>query len=110
MTDSERSFQKHDSPSSNDPEYCPPGVGKIEIPILPSLDFDPDPKLVAEGWERRFMADPVQAEEAKHLYSELGFEVRTESIQPSELSTVCGSCALATCRAYITVYTRKRSS
>ncbi|MCP4424506.1 MAG: hypothetical protein GY803_08450 [Chloroflexi bacterium] len=93
----------------NDLEDChPPNAGQIEIPILPNLDFAPDPKLEAEGWERRFMADPTQVEEASRLYNELGFEVRTETIQVSELSEVCGSCRLATCRAYTTLYTRKR--
>jgi hypothetical protein len=53
------------------------------------------------------MADPKQAEEAARLYTELGFEVRAEAIRPSELSELCGSCGLVTCRAYMTVYTRK---
>jgi len=91
-----------------DDESCnPPEVGRVEISVLPNLVFAPNPELVAQGWERRFMADPKQAEEAERLYRELGFEVRAENIQPSELSELCGSCGLATCRAYVTVYTRK---
>lgn len=76
---------------------------------LPDLDFPPDPALVAQGWERRFMADPVRAREAKRLYSELGFEVHCAQIKPAELSEVCGDCALETCLAYVTIYTRKKT-
>ncbi len=85
-----------------------PKAGRIEIPILPDLNFTPDPSLAEQGWERRFMADPRQVEEATRLYTELGFEVRMETIDPSELNEICGSCRLATCRAYVTLYTRKR--
>ena len=85
-----------------------PEAGRIEIPILPDLEFTPDSALIEAGWERRFMADPRQVEEATHLYTELGFEVRTETIDPSELNEICGNCRLATCRAYVTLYTRKR--
>ena len=88
----------------------PPEVGRVEIPLLPDLEFAPDPALADAGWQRRFMADPKQVEEATHLYAELGFEVRTEEIQSVELSELCGSCRLATCRAYVTLYTRKRPS
>ncbi len=95
-------------PDHIESENCPPpNAGRIEIPILPKLDFVPDPGLGAEGWKRRFMADPIQVKEAARLYNELGFEVRTETIQVSELSELCGSCRLATCRAYVTLYTRK---
>ena len=90
-----------------DQDCDPPDVGRVSIPILPDLTFEPDQTLVTQGWERRFMADPKQVEEATRLYRELGFEVRTERILPSELSELCGSCALATCHAYVTVYTRK---
>lgn len=85
----------------------PPEVGRVEIPLLPNLEFAPDPALEAEGWQRRFMADPKQVEEATRLYTELGFEVRTEKILPDELSELCGNCRLATCTAYVTLYTRK---
>jgi hypothetical protein len=78
------------------------------IPLMPILEFPADEKLLAEGWERRFMADPKRLQEATQLYEELGFEVRAEAIQPNELSEVCGSCRVATCRAYVTIYTRKR--
>ncbi|MFQ5616246.1 MAG: hypothetical protein ACE5GO_07285 [Anaerolineales bacterium] len=93
-------------------EACPPDVlSDFDTPTnrvpIPDLDFDPDPELAAEGWERRFMADPARTRETIQLYTELGFEVRMETIQPTELSVVCGDCRLATCNAYVTVYTRK---
>lgn len=84
-------------------------TGSIRIPLMPTLEFPADAKLEAEGWQRRFMADPTRLEEATKLYTELGFEVRAETIQPSELNEVCGSCRAATCHAYVTIYTRKRT-
>ncbi len=77
------------------------------LTLLPTLEFPADPKLVDAGWERRFMADPTRVKEATQTYTELGYEVRTEIIQPDELHEVCGACRLATCRAYVTLYTRK---
>jgi hypothetical protein len=76
----------------------------------PHLDLAPDPQLVAAGWQRRFMADPVRAREAFDIYRSLGFEVRAETMQPSELSTACGDCRLVTCRAYVVIYTRRLDS
>ena len=98
-----------------DQEACPPdslgGNGRqLLIPLLPTLDFRPDPQLEAEGWTRRFMADPDQIEEKIQLYNDLGFEVRIERIKPTELHDVCGACRLATCTAYVTLYTRKLSA
>ena len=75
----------------------------------PNIYFESDPKLVAEGWERRFMANPDEIEDIIRLYTELGFQVHTEAIQTTELSAICGDCRLATCRTYVTIYTRKSS-
>ncbi len=83
--------------------------GSSTIPLMPTLEFPADAQLAAEGWQRRFMADPARLEEAIQLYTEMGFEVRSEAIQPNELSEVCGSCRAATCQAYVTIYTRKRT-
>lgn len=71
-------------------------------------DPEPDPHLIAEGWERRFTADALRAREAIELYTSLGYEVRLEAIQPSQLSPACGDCRVATCFAYQTIYTRKK--
>lgn len=100
---------KPDSRSEDERPACPPGLGSrgLETSLFPELDFPPDPRLVAEGWQRRFTADAFRVKEARQLYSELGFEVRLEPINPAELSEVCGDCRVATCLAYVTVYTRK---
>jgi hypothetical protein len=103
---------EHDSTSTTDnqPE-CPPeltggGAYSADKPLIPLIDYPGDPRLVADGWERRFMADPTRAEEARIIYSELGYEIRAEAVKPSELSDLCGDCRLATC-AYVTLYTRR---
>jgi hypothetical protein len=98
--------------AGDDQPDCPPDMvpgtkENIGLTLLPTLDFPPDPKLAEKGWERRFMADPSRAKEASSIYRELGFEVRSEEILPSELSVLCGDCRLATCRSYVTIYTRR---
>ncbi len=74
---------------------------------FPELDLPPDPVLVAQGWVRRFMADPLRAEETTRLYLDLGFEVHSEPVKPDELSAECGDCRLIACKTYVTIYTRK---
>ena len=103
---------RNSPPSQDDLPDCPPGLGVGSVHSAkdtswPTLDFLPDPELVADGWERRFMADPQRAEEAQSIYDELGFEVLAVTIKPSELSVLCGDCRLATCQAYVTIYTRR---
>lgn len=78
-----------------------------ESPAVPHLDLAPNPKLVREGWKRRFISGPDRIDEAVSLYEELGFEVYLDAIEPAELSELCGDCGLATCFAYKTIYTRK---
>ena len=73
------------------------------------IDYRPDPRLVAEGWERRFLAEPARIREAIELYSSLGFEVRAEPVTSADLSEECGECVLATA-TYLTIYTRKKST
>ena len=78
-------------------------------PGPPKIDHPPDPCLVAQGWQRRFMADPVRAQEAVELYASLGFEVLAKPVTRAELDEECGECVLATA-TYLTIYTRKKSS
>lgn len=96
-------------PQLDDTADCYPQtlVAKHNI-SSPDLDFAPDPRLVVEGWERRFMADAERAKEAVELYQSLGFEVLTEEVKPTELSDLCSDCQLVVCRYYVTVYTRKK--
>ncbi len=80
-----------------------------ELPPFPAADFEPDPRLVAEGWERRFMADPQRAREAEEMFTAMGFEVRLEPVRRDEFAAACRDCALsAECLNYVTVYVRKR--
>jgi hypothetical protein len=67
----------------------------------------PDPHLVTQGWERRFIADPVQARAATALYRSLGFEVHTEPLTPTALGPPCSDCQLVACHTFVTIYTRK---
>jgi hypothetical protein len=76
-------------------------------PRLPDFERPPDPRLTAEGWERRFMADGERLAEYLELYTSLGYEVRTETVRPEEISDQCGDCRLIICRLFVTLYTRR---
>lgn len=110
MPDSERYILPLDDQNTCSPQTPQSAAGAGAFPALPNIDFPPDPELVAQGWERRFMADAAKAKEATHLYSELGFDVHAEPVKPAELSEACGGCRLVACRAYVTIYTRRPSS
>ena len=87
-----------------DEELCP-----IEMPTprLPGLDRLPDPKLTAQGWKRRFMADSLRLSDYLELYSSLGFEVRSETVQPADIGPECNDCRSTLCRQFVTLYTRR---
>ena len=76
--------------------------------VLPLAQLVPDPALVAEGWERRFIADSVRAEEAIELYRQLGYEVRAKRVRQGELAGECADCELLMFLGFRTIYTRKR--
>ena len=92
--------------SIEDEEY---DVEPAELRI-PDFERPPDPKLVAEGWERRFMADSRRLKEYTELYSSMGFEVRAEPIRPEEIGPDCGDCSLVLYRLFVTIYTRRPSA
>ncbi len=66
----------------------------------------PDPERAAEGWERRFIADPVRAAEAARLYEELGYEVCADPVRPDDLASGCEDCRLLMLLQFKTIYTR----
>ncbi len=68
----------------------------------------PDPQLIAEGWERRFIGDARMARDAVDSYTELGFEVRLESVDPGQLKDDCSGCKVIYAH-FRAVYTRKAS-
>lgn len=74
--------------------------------MLSQEQFEPDPLLVARGWQRRFMADGRRAQEAMDLYLELGYEVRAEPVRTEEVADECGDCQLLMALRFTTIYTR----
>ncbi len=77
--------------------------------VLADEHLAPDPALVREGWERRFVADGRRATEAMELYKELGYEVRAEPVRLEEVADECEDCQLLIALEFKTIYTRKRS-
>ncbi len=76
---------------------------------VPNLDRPPDPKLVAEGWERRFMTNVGRLNEYVELYTSLGFEIRAEPVRSDEVDSECNDCRLILYWQIVTLYTRKPS-
>ena len=68
----------------------------------------PDPELVAEGWQPRFIADARQAKEATELYTQLGFEVRAEPVPVEQMEDDCSDCQVLILLQFKTIYTRKK--
>jgi len=75
--------------------------------MLSEEALEGDPALLADGWERRFMADGRRAGEAAELYRELGFEVRTEPVRREDVADDCEDCQLLMLLEFQTIYTRK---
>lgn len=69
-----------------------------------------DPELIAQGWTRRFMADPKRAEEAVALYESMGFEVKVHELTPADFGPNCTECGSQLCMSYVLIYTRKKTS
>ena len=74
--------------------------------VLSQAQLQPDPALVAEGWERRFTADQQRAKEAMELYTQLGYEARAEGVRPEELHDDCQDCRTVVSFHFKTIYTR----
>ncbi len=75
-------------------------------PEAPSVAA-PRAALEAQGWVRRFVADPIRTREALELYPRMGFEVRAEPMSPAEVGVECASCPSASCPLYLVIYTRR---
>jgi hypothetical protein len=78
--------------------------------VLSDAQLQPDPALVAEGWERRFTADVQRTQEAVELYTQLGYEVRAESLQLEQLTGECEGCRSSVVLEFKTIYTRKKTN
>ncbi len=68
----------------------------------------PDPRLVAEGWERRFIADDRMARDAVETYGQLGYEVRLEPFDLGALGEECAGCR-DLLKRFKMVYVRKQA-
>ena len=86
----------------------PPRPGDPRPPGTPA--FAPDPRRVAEGWERRFVADEARAAEMMRLYEELGFETVADPIRTEDVSDACGDCRLVAALRFKMIYTRRRTA
>jgi len=84
--------------------------GRSTRRVLSDSQLEPDPELVAQGWERRFTADPQRAQEAMELYTQLGYGVRLELARSVELADDCEDCLSGAALVFKTIYTRKKTS
>ena len=74
---------------------------------FPYLDLSPNSELIAQGWERRFMLGPDRLDETCELYTELGYEVHKQLVEPPVDNQTCFECQTVACKDYVTIYTRK---
>jgi len=74
--------------------------------LLSDAQLAPDPARLADGWQRRFIADGARCEEALRLYRELGYEVCADPLAPEDLAGECGDCQLVMALQFKTIYTR----
>ena len=72
------------------------------------LSIPADPKLVAEGWVRRHLADATRARESIDLYTSMGHEVKVQRLTRDDLGPICGRCAPVGCESCVLIYTRKK--
>jgi len=75
--------------------------------MLSEAQLRPDPARLADGWERRFIADAARAAEAIELYERLGFEAVADPLRTNEMGEQCDECQLIALLRFRTVYTRR---
>jgi hypothetical protein len=73
----------------------------------PDADIAPDPRRIAEGWERRFVAEGARVAEMVALYRSLGYETAADPVRPDDLGADCDDCCLAVALRLTTIYTRR---
>lgn len=76
--------------------------------FLSAEQIEGDPARIADGWQRRFIADARRAKEATELYERLGYEVCADPVKPEEVGTDCGDCQLLAALQFKVIYTRRR--
>ncbi|KPK63213.1 MAG: hypothetical protein AMS21_06805 [Gemmatimonas sp. SG8_38_2] len=78
--------------------------------FLSESQIEGDPQRIAEGWERRFIADGRRAAEMIELYSQLGYEVVADPVSADEVGEDCDDCRLLAALQFKIIYTRKRAT
>ena len=74
--------------------------------VLSDAQITADPERIAQGWERRVIADEVRAAEMVQLYRELGYETVVDPIRPVDVDKDCGDCRLVAQLRLKMIYTR----
>lgn len=75
--------------------------------LLSERVLEGDPERLADGWERRFIADGRRAEEAIALYEQLGYEVCADPVRREDVGEDCDDCQLVALLKFVTIYTRR---
>jgi hypothetical protein len=112
MSDSEENVVPSSDDASQDDDFFDPLEMLLEQEahrVIAETELEPDPELVAQGWERRFMADARRVKEAIDLYTEMGYEIHTVPLQPVELADDCEGCRLVVAFQFQNIYTRKKT-
>jgi hypothetical protein len=76
--------------------------------VLSDVALAADPTRLADGWERRFIADGRRAAEAVELYESLGFEAVADPVKADPYDADCADCQVVMALQFKTVYTRPR--
>jgi hypothetical protein len=66
-----------------------------------------DPTLLAQGWDRRFVAEGARAAELSQLYESLGYDVLCKPIRPEQIGGSCAGCQAAILASFCLIYTRR---
>ena len=84
------------------------GIRPHPAPSPPYGDPDEaDPVRLAEGWERRFIAQGARLDEMMRLYEALGYEVVADPVSGGRSGVECEGCRLATQFEFKLIYTRR---
>jgi hypothetical protein len=78
-----------------------------ELRGIPEASEIADPRLEAEGWCSRFIAQGARGDEMAHLYRELGYEVLEVPLTPGMLGQECSECRLVALFQFRLIYTRR---
>lgn len=75
--------------------------------LVSEAQLQPDPELLAAGWERRFTASGHRAQEMADLYAEMGYEVHLQRVKAEEFEDECEQCVVLALLEFVTIYTRR---